>query len=179
MFQLLCANVALNDCVNIVTHQAAVGSEIGRVIVPLLDLTAKNNFGGLSLRDVTVSESMPIAAESVPIVTIDELKLDACHFLKIDVEGMECEVLRGALETIDRHRPGIYVENDRRERSRELIALLLGRRYRLYCHLTPLSIVAKNKFQGLSSMNMLCVPAEIQLVVSGLREVASVEDWWQ
>lgn len=51
--------------------------------------------------------------EKVPVETIDSLNLSALHFVKIDVEGMETEVMRGATETLRRHRPILYVENDR------------------------------------------------------------------
>ena len=40
--------------------------------------------------------------------------------MKIDVEGMEGEVLAGASSTIARFRPQLYVENDRREKSAAL-----------------------------------------------------------
>ena len=62
--------------------------------------------------------------KTVPIVRIDDLRLDDCHFLKIDVEGMEKTVLAGAVDTIRRFRPILYVEDDRFEKSAELRAFL-------------------------------------------------------
>ena len=56
--------------------------------------------------------------EPVVMVTLDAFDLPACHFLKVDVEGMEVEVLRGAQNTIATYRPLMYVENDREQRSR-------------------------------------------------------------
>jgi FkbM family methyltransferase len=128
MFQVLCANVALNSCRNVVTHQAAVGATGGTVLVPSLDPEARNNFGGLSLPGAQ-------QGETVPVVTVDGLGLPACHVIKLDVEGMETEALRGAAATIERFRPIMYVENDREARSAELIGLLQSYRYRLYWHL--------------------------------------------
>ncbi len=50
----------------------------------------------------------------VPITTVDvtltELAVDRVDMVKIDVEGFELDVLRGARETIERHRPLMVVE---------------------------------------------------------------------
>jgi hypothetical protein len=43
LFQILCANVALNGLANVSTNQAAVGCEAGTVIVPNLDYSAVNS----------------------------------------------------------------------------------------------------------------------------------------
>lgn len=47
---------------------------------------------------------------TVPSETIDSLALEHVDFIKIDVEGWELEVVRGAEETIKRCRPLIVVE---------------------------------------------------------------------
>jgi FkbM family methyltransferase len=43
-------------------------------------------------------------------VTIDKMELRACSFIKIDVEGCEPEVIRGAGETIASYHPAIWME---------------------------------------------------------------------
>jgi FkbM family methyltransferase len=53
---------------------------------------------------------MPTPKGSVPMIPIDSLKLDACDFIKIDVEGFEFHVLNGAVKTIKKHRPTIIME---------------------------------------------------------------------
>ena len=84
-------------------------------------------------------------------------------FLKIDVEGMEAEVLRGAEGLIRRHLPIVYVENDRKEKSSELAGLLRSLGYRLHRHQPPLYSAANwsasraDLFPGIVSINMLCI----------------------
>ena len=129
-FQLLCANVARNNRANVFTHQAAVGAATGTLLVPPLDPEMQ------TLRGLSLLESQ--SGETVPLVTIDGLDLGDCQFIKVDVEGMETEALRGAVKTIERFRPILYVENDRQAQSAELIGLVQSFAYRLYWHLPPL-----------------------------------------
>ena len=74
--------------------------------VPTLDYRRENNFGGLALGTYEVGER-------VPVVTIDSFNLQRCNFIKVDVEGMETDVLRGAAT----HNRAIQADLVRRERQ--------------------------------------------------------------
>lgn len=164
--QLLCANVALNDLTNVQCVHAAAGAAPGEIRVPHIDYARDNNFGGLSLG--TYAEG-----ELVPVVALDDLRLSTVHLLKIDVEGMEMDVLRGALQTIRRDRPAIYIENDREEHAAGLIRMLDAEGYAMYWHTPPLFNpdnyfgVPDNVFGDIVSRNMVCfsraVPHEVAL----------------
>jgi FkbM family methyltransferase len=174
--QMLCANLALNGIANVRALQAGAGRERGIAHVPRLDYTAANNFGGISLGAAG-------ASEPVDIIPVDALGLAQCRLIKIDVEGMEGEVLAGAAATITRHRPVLYVENDRRAKSAALIAHISSLGYELFWHMPPLFNANNffchsiNVFQGIVSINMLGVPREAKGNISGFRAVAGPEDW--
>jgi FkbM family methyltransferase len=177
VFQTLCANVALASLANVHAHHAAAGAEPGWVTVPSLDFDRPNNFGGLSL-------GAHPHGERVPVMTIDGLELRRCDLVKIDVEGMELAVLRGAVETIRARRPLVYVENDRGDRSPALIEALLALGYRLYWHLPPYYRRdnyygnADNPFGGLVSVNVLGVHASVKANIQGLRPIEGpASDW--
>jgi FkbM family methyltransferase len=177
VFQTLCANIALNQLVNVVTRQQGLGRQFGEMVLPNVDPRVENNFGGLSL----LSKG---AGEKVGIVTIDSLGLQRCNLIKVDVEGMEEEVISGAVNTIAKFRPLLYLENDRAEKSASLIRFLQSLNYRVWWHLSPLfnpDNFAKNSqniFGGVVSINILCQPAESARPVAGLREILDANDRW-
>ncbi len=89
VFQTLCANMALNSVLNVSAIWAAVGNQPGQLLIPGIDYTRDNNFGGLGLEGRT-------SGEPVQVLTIDSLRLPRLDLLKADVEGMEQAVLEGA-----------------------------------------------------------------------------------
>ncbi|HJN12491.1 MAG TPA: FkbM family methyltransferase [Pirellulaceae bacterium] len=177
VFQSLCANVALNGLANVFSHHAALGREPGQLFVPTLDYGKENNFGGLGLGGYSRGE--PVAVE-----TIDGLQLSSCGFIKIDVEGMEQDVVQGARETILQYRPVLYVENDRAEHSAALIAQIMGLGYRLYWHLPKMFRAdnyyenSANVFGEIVSVNMICIDEDSELVFGDLRLITEPESDW-
>lgn len=60
-------------------------------------------------------------SDAVPIASLDELALGAFSLLKIDVEGAEAGVLAGAAQTLERHRPLVFVEIEQRHLARPIV----------------------------------------------------------
>ncbi|MEM7524907.1 MAG: FkbM family methyltransferase [Pseudomonadota bacterium] len=190
LFQTVCANVALNDLNNVIALPAAAGSAPGRGVMPEIDPTRPSNTGVL-----TLSAYAPGVA--VEIIPIDQLGLTDLHFLKIDVEGMELETLKGASYTLRYRRPTLYVENttDRPgytpEQSHELVNFILDAGYRAYWHWPPVFNAAnhygepRNIFghqaedgtvRPIISCNMLCLPNEHTVKVESLLPVERDDD---
>lgn len=175
VYQLLCANLALNEIGNVHAIHAAAGQTRGRAFVPVYDHTKPGNFGGVALTDK--------GGEPVEVVSIDSLQLPACQLLKIDVEGQEQSAIAGATETIARFKPVLYVENDRRQQSPALIRQIRDLDYVPYWHLPPLYDVENfyqnqtDVFPGILSVNMLCLPSGDGRHIKGMRPVAGPDDW--
>jgi FkbM family methyltransferase len=178
LHQILCANCALNGIDNVLAEQVGLGAAPGILRVPPMDYGSALSFGGLSLQ--TGPEG-----EAVGIRRLDAYHLQACAFIKIDVEGMEAQVLEGAVDTLDRLRPVLYVENDRRDQAPALIELLQAMDYRLWWHTPPLYNPGnfagnpEDVFPGIVSINVLALPRESEVAVEGLRPVTGPEDWYQ
>lgn len=172
--QALCGNLALNSIANAMAYHAALGDTEGQLSVPAVDYARPANFGGISVRPAG-------EGEPVPAWRLDGMgQLPRLKLMKIDVEGMEAAVIRGAADTIARLKPALYVENDRVEKSAELIELITSLGYRCYWHRPPLFNpdnffrVADNIFPNLISVNMLCLH-ESRPAVDGLREVTGTD----
>ena len=118
--QMLCANLALNGIFNVAARWMACGTGPGELVVPQLDYAKPANFGGVSLK-----ESGP--GERIPVVAIDSFHLPRCDLIKADVEGMELAGLQGSIETIRRHWPRLYIENNGQGDSPALIEFLRAR----------------------------------------------------
>lgn len=172
--QALTANLMLNAITNTRALHAAAGQRASSIRVPLTNYASGGNFGGLALGSHE-------EGEAVDVRTVDGLDLKDCHFIKIDTEGMENETIIGASKTLKKYAPRLYVENDRKEHSAELIERLFSAGYRLYWHLPRLYNPDnfykndENVFGGLLSRNMLCLPKQSQTVIQGMVEITSAE----
>jgi FkbM family methyltransferase len=129
IFYALGGNIALQNCFNARAIWAAAGTGIGSMPLSEPDYRLPGSYGSLELRSTRNNEDIgqPIDRDrptgTVPVITIDSLRLPRLDLLKIDVEGMELEVLEGARETVMRCKPILIVEHIKLE-SHELPAVL-------------------------------------------------------
>jgi|SRR5579871_761591 len=160
VFHQLCANLALNSVTNVFAYQKALGAAEGTLLVPQIDPASEANWGGLALGGWE-------SGEPVPVVTLDAMRFPRLDLIKADVEGMEEQVLAGAAETIARHRPVLYLEDDRPEQSESLRARVCALGYKLHPHTPALfnpdnfAKHEENIFPGIVSTNLLCVPEHL------------------
>jgi FkbM family methyltransferase len=120
IYEILKKNVEANHLPNVRLNWAAVGAADSISHIPEIDYSVQNNFGEVSTGHGELE---------VPMIALDSLQLPRLNLIKIDVEGAEAEVLRGAASTIARQRPILYVENNKLEKSRELVELIRNMGY--------------------------------------------------
>ncbi|HKT97413.1 MAG TPA: FkbM family methyltransferase [Paraburkholderia sp.] len=138
VYYALTGNIVLNNCLNARAKLAALGEGTGELVVPQPDYFAQGSFGSLELRRRDNTENIgqrisydPSKGQAVPMVSLDSLGLERVDFIKLDVEGMEVEVLRGASATLEKHHPILLVEIIKSDRS--AIESMLGEHgYRLF-----------------------------------------------
>lgn len=117
VFYALAGNIALNNCLNARATLCALGAQDGSITVPRPDYTVHSSFGSLELRQQEANEYIgqhvsydPTQGLRVAMAAIDSLGLKRTDFIKLDVEGMEVEVLRGAKNTLSTHKPALMLE---------------------------------------------------------------------
>lgn len=170
----LCGNVAINSLRNVFPMRTAVGATGGSIFIPPLELDETCNAGGVELGGEE--------GEAISLICVDSLHLPRMDFMKIDVEGMELDVLKGAHKTIAKFRPVLYVECDRQEKSAPLIQFLASADYRMYLHSAPLfnphnfaekrvNVWMEEKGANFVSLDLLCFPAEAGAQIEGMEEV--------
>ena len=117
IYYALAGNIAINNCFNAVAVFAAVSSKKGSMRIPVPDYLTPASFGSLELKSGVSSEfiGQPIdysdeKSVEIPSLSVDSLGLKRLDLIKIDVEGMELDVLDGAENSIQNHHPILFVE---------------------------------------------------------------------
>lgn len=104
-FELLVQNVTLNGLQSqVIAHNQAVGNSVGSTSISF---------------DNTMAIVGGSKTVNVQAITIDSLKLTPT-LMKIDVEGMEMDVLNGARETLIGSRPMVIVETHSKDLRRQV-----------------------------------------------------------
>jgi FkbM family methyltransferase len=93
-----------------IVHEVALSDRCGKAI---LHVPYVKDAGAVTTRsslEANVDTDLPHRDIEVKVATLDSFGLSDIAFIKIDVEGHELSVLRGAVETINRSRPNLLVE---------------------------------------------------------------------
>ena len=119
IFELLKANVESNNLINVTLYGLALSDEINEISFVEEDIGSPGNFGATTI----LQEGNLSAAPQVSIILnrLDNLINGRVDLIKVDVEGMEVEVLKGAEKTILENRPIILCEVNSVESGVKLI----------------------------------------------------------
>lgn len=105
------ANVEINDLSQVSVHQVGLGARNERLefssYYPSGTVENYGSMGSVACAEPGVRIS---ATEDVQITRLDDMQLAACDLIKVDVEGMELDVLRGAVSVLNKFSPCVFTE---------------------------------------------------------------------
>lgn len=147
IFYALCGSCALNELENVFVQNLGLGENDSTAELSDVDYSSKVDFGMVTLTDkVTTEEHKFLSNKTVHVITLDSMQLPSLEFLKLDVEGFECQAIRGGLKTIEKYRPVIWIEYNMAGEDNIKAALQSVQNYR---------------YMKVDWQNMLCIPEEL------------------
>jgi FkbM family methyltransferase len=101
----------INNCQkdNIIAINGALGSQHSMITLSELDV------GNIGMHKVIETNK-----SFIPVFTIDDLALNNCDLIWLDVEGYEYNVIQGALRTIEKFKPVLIMETYSNSIARQL-----------------------------------------------------------
>ena len=100
IFNMLAGNIALNSVDNVWCFHNAVSDTPSLIDIPIFDYGKPMSFGSIEFvghqKEDIGQKPLVGKSEKVSALIIDSINFDRLNFMKIDVEGMEINVLRGA-----------------------------------------------------------------------------------
>jgi FkbM family methyltransferase len=96
-YYTLCGSVALSNLDNVHCLNFGLGSaeQVGNKELKIISADG----GGSTIQELQPHQQL-LATETIEIRTLDSLQLENVGFIKMDVEGNELDVLRGAISSI-------------------------------------------------------------------------------
>lgn len=161
---ILLQNIALNGLSNVSTYRCALSEKHCSAVLYQYPDPSRNSF----VRTAEVR-----GREAIIVRTLDEvsaeLDLDRLDYLKIDTEGADALVLRGAKHTIEKYRPVIQFEHLRAQAGQlgitdaEIIKFFVSMNYEVFDLSKHAAIDASSshrKDMALQEGNVLAIPKE-------------------
>ena len=106
VYELFLKTLAANNCQNVTAHPGAVYDRPNQqLFYPVQDFKRAQAYGSYGI------DPKATAGRTVKTLTIDGLNINTpISFMKVDIQGSDLFALRGAVETIKRHRMPILFE---------------------------------------------------------------------
>jgi FkbM family methyltransferase len=164
----LLENIRINALSNVTVRKLGLGAAPETATLVYMPLMS----GGGSLEQKTVEQlrtsKAATVSEQIEISTLDQdiasAKLPPPDFIKIDVEGWELEVLKGARQTLADHRPALFLEmhgetmNEKKRKVAAIVAFLTEAGYQNIQHVESGTLVDTANTRVAAEGHLYCLP---------------------
>ncbi|MAR64148.1 MAG: hypothetical protein CMP43_03980 [Rickettsiales bacterium] len=187
VYDVLKKNIELNNLINVETFHNGIGSKKTQIMIDEMDFSKTGNFGGFTLSNKYKNSNCgTIKYTNKNIVNIlkldDFINLPKCNLIKIDVELMEIDVLKGGEKLLKKFKPILWLENHQ-SYPNDLNEYLLQRDYTPYWCATRLfnpdnfNLDNQNVFNNMTTLNTLAIhksyEIDIDCVSMGITKVTN------
>jgi FkbM family methyltransferase len=179
VFRDLCRNIDANHCKHVTCVQAALSDAPGSQNFYFFPESQDQN----SLRPLAAAEAVSVEVEVKTVDSVaEEYGVDRLDLIKIDVEGNELAVLKGARKSLVRFRPALIIEISRHQSvygysGAAIKQLLEGMDYSVHRiemdHCPPYIPRVDELSPPVSHFNIVAVPADGSRPLPSNRETAS------
>ena len=166
-FRLLQQNVAENGLTNVKLFSIGLSDGNEDMSAEIYDPLRSMNFGAASLAPWHDTERR----HRVTARKLDDLSLGKCDFIKLDTEGMEARILKGATASLKTWRPIVYAECNSLAKGWRIIEIMGQFNYEVRLHTAnPYNLHnyrnnENNIFAGAREVGLLFIPAERETVI--------------
>ncbi|MBC7485284.1 MAG: FkbM family methyltransferase [Cytophagaceae bacterium] len=109
IYQTLQLNLSINHCTNVQTEQKALGESDGQLHFNVLSEDFCNQ-GMASKYDETSADAKVLVQQTSIDSWVVKNNIRTVDFIKMDIQGAEIELLKGAKHTIEKSKPLIFTE---------------------------------------------------------------------
>lgn len=178
--QCLQTNLTLNDITNVSVFNIAISNKNGWARINDKEFTDSGRYG-----EAGISKT----GTRVKTLKLDDLELDNCKLIKIDIEGHEWEAIQGGQKLLKMHRPIIYMEAKNQVKGTEkCLKWLKLNEWECYWHFAHWyrkdnfkknnnTNILANLGTGVGDMNFLAVPKE-QNQPKNLPKIINYDEKW-
>ena len=138
----LVENLRLNGIQNVTVRKLGVNSQSGTCTMTWNPLAPGGSTADCGLTTQIAHSNVAADSEAIQLTTLDEEICDgdlpAPDLIKIDVEGLELEALRGAQRTLATYSPALFLEmhgETMREKKRKVTAIVVYVEDAGYCNI--------------------------------------------
>ena len=175
--QCLNTNLTLNGITNVIVDNAAISKKCGWAKINDKDFHDSGRYGeaGISKDGTT----------KIRTIKLDEINLDSCSLVKIDIEGHEWDAIQGGGEFLKKHKPVLYMEAKKDELgTKKFLKWFFDNGWVCYWHFALW--FRENNYKnntkcihdpGLGDMNIVAVPENDKQPINLLKLESYDEDW--
>lgn len=172
--QCLQTNLTINDISNVQVYTIGISDKDGWARINDEEFSEEGRYGEAGIQE---------KGTLIPTLKLDNLDINKCNLIKIDIEGHEWNAIKGGKKFLKKHKPIIYLEAKKTDGTKNYLKWFFDNGWRCYWHFAWW--FRKNNYKnnvnvnflGQGDMNIVAIPNDIAQP-DFLPEINSFDETW-